>query len=92
MTLDDLAAESDVSKRMISAYEKGENDITLSKLRNIAKALKVSVSILIGENSMEDQDDFNKEREKYMWEQIRIKDEEIARLKGLSKEDTKKAM
>ena len=51
-TLDQLAASSGVSKRMISAYEAGENDITLSKLQNIANALGVSVSQLIGETAI----------------------------------------
>lgn len=49
ITLDQLAALSGVSKRMISAYEAEENDITLSKLQNIAKALSVTVAELIGE-------------------------------------------
>lgn len=52
MTLDDLSLRSGVSKRMISAYEANENDITLSKLRNIAMVLDVSILELIEDGSM----------------------------------------
>ena len=47
MTILDLAKKSGVSKRMISAYEAGENDITFKKLQNIAEALGVWVIDLI---------------------------------------------
>ena len=47
MTQSELSEKSGVSKRMISAYESNENDITLSKLQNIASALNVSPSDLI---------------------------------------------
>jgi transcriptional regulator with XRE-family HTH domain len=49
ITLDQLAKDSGVSKRMISAYEAEENDITLSKLQNIARALNVSIPELVDE-------------------------------------------
>ncbi len=52
ITLDQLARESGVSKRMISAYEAEENDITLSKLQNIARALEVQISELIGDETL----------------------------------------
>lgn len=48
MTLDDLAAKSGISKRMISVYEAGTSDITLNKLQQIASALNVSVLEVIG--------------------------------------------
>jgi transcriptional regulator with XRE-family HTH domain len=41
MTLDQLAEKSGVSKRMISAYEAEENDITLKKLQNIASGVAI---------------------------------------------------
>lgn len=47
ITLDDLAASTGISKRMISAYEANDNDITLNKLQNIARALNVSITDLI---------------------------------------------
>jgi len=50
-TLEDLAIKSGISKRMISAYEANENDITLTKLQNIAISLNVSISELIAENN-----------------------------------------
>lgn len=52
MTIDQLAMSSGVSKRMISAYEAEENDITLSKLRYIAKALDVTISELVGDENI----------------------------------------
>ena len=51
MTIDELSEKSGVSKRMISAYEAGENDITLSKLRYIATAMGVDIIQLISGES-----------------------------------------
>lgn len=42
LTIDQLAAKSGVSSRMISAYEAGTSDITLTKLLSIARALGVN--------------------------------------------------
>jgi transcriptional regulator with XRE-family HTH domain len=49
MTLDELAEKSGVSKRMISAYEANQNDITYTKLKMLADALGVHVLELTGE-------------------------------------------
>lgn len=51
LTLDELAEKSGISKRMISAYEANENDITLKKLQNIATALDVGIDDLIKKES-----------------------------------------
>lgn len=48
-----LAKESGISKRMLSDYENGKMDIAISKLQDIARVLKVSVSELIGESEKE---------------------------------------
>lgn len=50
-TINDLSVKTGISKRMISAYEANENDITLQKLQNIASALSVNILDLIEEES-----------------------------------------
>lgn len=52
LTLDELQLQTGISKRMLSGYEAGENDITLKKLQNIAMVLKVEVSELIQEKQL----------------------------------------
>ena len=49
MTQDELSVLSGIKKRSLVDYENEKADISLSKLQNIAIALKVSVSELIGE-------------------------------------------
>lgn len=49
ITQDELSALSGIKKRSLVDYENGKADISLSKLQNIATALNVSVSELIGE-------------------------------------------
>jgi len=49
ITQDELSILSGVKKRSLVDYENGKADISLSKLQNIAIALGVSVSELIGE-------------------------------------------
>lgn len=49
LTLNDMAVKTGISKRMISAYESGESDITLSKLQKIATVLEVNIYDIIGE-------------------------------------------
>ena len=48
---EELAQITGISKRMLSDYENNTRDIPLSKLLNIAHALKVSVSDLIEETN-----------------------------------------
>lgn len=53
ITQDDLSELSGVKKRSLVDYENNKIDIPLSKLQNIAIALNVSVSELIGESVKE---------------------------------------
>lgn len=46
-TQDDLAAASGIARSTIGNIETGQNDIVLSKLNKIAKALKVSLSDML---------------------------------------------
>lgn len=47
LTQDDLAVASRIARSTISNLEAVQNDIVLSKLNKIAKALKVSLSELL---------------------------------------------
>lgn len=51
MTQDELSVLSGIKKRSLVDYENEKADISLSKLQNIATALNVSVSELIGESN-----------------------------------------
>lgn len=51
MTQQELATKTGISKRMISAYEANDNDITMSKLQNIATILEVSLLDLISDDN-----------------------------------------
>lgn len=51
----DLAEKTSISKRMIGAYEKEADNIPLSKLRNIATVLGVSLASLIAEDSSQNE-------------------------------------
>lgn len=52
LTLDQLAAASGVSRAMLSSVERGEKSPTLSVLAGIAAGLGVTISRLMGEESM----------------------------------------
>jgi len=53
LTINQLAEATGISKRMISAYEANDNDISLAKLQRIAGALNVSIiDLIIDENSV----------------------------------------
>ena len=47
----DLSEKTGISKRMLSDYENGITDVSLSKLQNIASILNCAVSELIGEET-----------------------------------------
>lgn len=61
---DSVVATTGIPKRSYVNYENGQTDVPISKLQNIASALGVSVSVLIGENlisnvAMESSDSYN---------------------------------
>ncbi|MEM9971271.1 MAG: XRE family transcriptional regulator [Pseudomonadota bacterium] len=49
LTLDDLAAQSGVSKGHLSRFERGEKSLSISTLMRVAAALDTSVGRLLGE-------------------------------------------
>jgi transcriptional regulator with XRE-family HTH domain len=59
LTQDDMAFKMEMSVNMISNYENGKCDISISKLKQIADVLDTSVGYLLGEsmNSQEDIDE-----------------------------------
>lgn len=61
ITQKQLSDKSGISKRMISAYEADENDIPLSKLRNIASSLGVSIVYLVSDNNTSDSEEVLKD-------------------------------
>ena len=50
-TQTELASLMDVSQTTISAWEAGETEPSIAKLRRLARALDVTVSYLIGDDS-----------------------------------------
>lgn len=53
LSQDDLVALTGIPKRTFVDYENGKSDIPLSKLQNIANALGVSISTILGETAYE---------------------------------------
>ncbi len=52
LTQDELSELSGIKKRSLVDYENGKQDITISKLQNIATALRVSVSELLQDSPL----------------------------------------
>ena len=80
MTIDELSAKTGISKRMISAYEANENEISLAKVQIIAKALEVPMYKLIsGDHSdieIESEKQFEEWKSK-VYEDVTINDKEF---------------
>ena len=54
MTLEQLAAQTDLSKGHLSRFERGEKTVSIAALMRVAQALHTSVSALLGERIGED--------------------------------------